>query len=341
MRLSSIRNITLGVLIAVAFLASCETAVNPLIGEPRPFTVWGLLDAAADTQRVRIFSIEGEPGVDRPGNPDASVTTTDLETGETLSWTPYRITYGDSITAHLFQAVFRPVHGHRYRLDVTRSDGAVSSATVKVPPEVDFTIERSDLSPRMSVYVRGNPLPNLLGVEMRYEATNVPPAQVWPADLKLHPVVNYPVEISYQGTEQRAPGVVRYDINMADDFAIVEETYKSRCLVTEGNPNIALRRVEFHFVAANEEWSPPDGVFDPEVLVEPGALSNIENGYGFFGAGVVVAERWTPVKGLRDFLGYNSEQGCSLVPSATNPACTSPPVPCLEDVNEDVWSLYF
>ena len=255
MRFPLLRNTALGILVAAAFLASCETAVNPLIGEPRPFTIWGLLDTEADTQRVRIFSIEGEPGVDRPGSLDAAVTTTDLETGETLSWTPYRVTYGDSITAHLFQAVFRPVHGHRYRLDVTRSDGAVSTATVEVPPEVDFTIERSDISPRIHVYVRGDPLPNLLGVEMRYEATNVPPAQVWPTDLKLHPLVAYPVEVSYQGTEERVADGIRYDINMATDFDIVEETYKSKCLVTEGNPNIALRRVEFHFVAANEEWS--------------------------------------------------------------------------------------
>lgn len=341
MRLASLRNTTLGILVAAAFLASCETAVNPLIGEPRPFTIWGLLDAAADTQRVRIFSIEGEPGIDRPGNLDAAVTTTDLETGETLSWTPYKVAYGDSVTGHLFEAAFRPVHGRRYRLDVTRSDGAVSSATVRVPPEVDFTLERSDTSPRVYAYVRGDPLPNLLGVEMRYEATNVPPAQTWPTDLKLHPIVYYPVEVSYQGTEDRLRDGVRYDINMADDFLIVEEAYKSKCLITDGNPNIALRRVEFHFIAANEEWSPPGGIFDPEVLIEPGALSNIENGYGFFGAGVVVTERWTPPKNLRDFIGFSSNQGCSLIPSAGNPACTSPPVPCLDDVSDDIWSLYF
>ncbi len=339
MALSSLRNTTLGLLIAAALLASCESGVDPLIGEPRPFTVWGLLDASADTQRVRIFSIEGESGVDRPGNLDAVVTSTDLETGETLTWRPYRVTYESGVTGHVFEAAFRPVHERRYRLDVTRSDGAVSSATVKVPPEVEFTIERTDTSPKVFVYVHGEGF-NLLGVEMRYEATNVPPGNVWPTDLKRHPAVFYPVEVSYQGTEEKTRDGVRYDINMVDDFAVVEEEYKNKCLVTEGNPDIALRRVEFHFVAANEAWDPPGGVFDPEVLVEPGALSNIDNGYGFLGAGMVVAERWIPPKGLRDFIGFSSEAGCSLVPSATNPACTSPPIPCLDNVTDDIWSLY-
>ena len=340
MRLSLLRNAPLGILVAAALLTSCESSVNPLIGDPRPFTIWGLLDAAADTQRVRIFSIEGESGVDRPGDLDAVVTSTDLESGETLTWRPYQVTYESGVTGHLFEAAFQPVHGRRYRLDVARSDGAVSSATVTVPEKVNFTIERTNTSPKVYVYVNGEGF-NLLGVEMRYEATNVPPANVWPTDLKRHPIVFYPVEVSYQGTEEKTRDGVRYDINMVDDFAIVEETYKSKCLVTEGNPNIALRRVEFHFVAANEAWRPPGGVFDPEVLVEPGALSNVENGYGFLGAGLVVAERWIPPKSLRDFIGFSSEEGCSLVPSAGNPACTQPPVPCLDDVTDDVWSLYF
>lgn len=340
MPLASLRNTTFGVLIAAALLASCESAVDPLIGDPRPFTIWGLLDAAADTQRVRIFTIEGESGVDRPNSPDATVTSTDLETGKTLTWRPYQATYESGATGQLFEALFRPVHGRQYRLDVTRSDGAVSSATVKVPNKVDFTIERTDTSPIVEVHVRGDDF-NLLGVEMRYEATNVPPGNVWPTDRKLHPVVFYPVEISYQGTEKRTRDGVRYDINMVHDFAIIEEEYKNRCLVTEGNPNIALRRIEFHFVAANEAWNPPGGVFDPEALVEPGVLSNIENGYGFLGAGMVVAERWIPPINLRTFIGFKSQQGCSLVPSADNPACTSPPVPCLDDVEEDIWNLYF
>ena len=340
MRPASLRNTTFALLIAAALLASCESGVDPLVDEPRPFTVWGLLDAASDTQRVRIFSIEETSGVDRPDEPDAVVTSTELESGETLTWRPYAVTYESGATGRLFEAAFRPVHGRRYRLDVTRSDGAVTSATVKVPDKVDFSIERTDTSPKIHVYVRGEGF-NLLGVEMRYEATNVPPANAWPAELKIHPAVFYPVEVSYQGTEERTRDGVRYDINMTDDFAIIEEEYKSKCLVTEGNPDIALRRVEFHFVAANEAWNPPGGVFDPEVLIEPGALSNIENGYGFLGAGMVVAERWTPPKNLRDFIGFSSQQGCPLVPSAGNLACTSPPVPCLDDVTNDLWDLYF
>jgi len=62
----------------------------------------------------------------------------------------------------------------------------------------------------------------------------------------------------------------------------------------------------------------------------------VEVGWGFFVRNV---ELTADLGG--DFIGFSSEQGCSLVPSATNPSCTSPPIPCLDNVNEDVWSLYF
>ena len=30
-------------------------------------------------------------------------------------------------------------------------------------------------------------------------------------------------------------------------------------------------------------WDPPQGVFDPEILAQPGVLSNVKNGFGTWG----------------------------------------------------------
>jgi len=41
-----------------------------------------------------------------------------------------------------------------------------------------------------------------------------------------------------------------------------------------------------------EDWAPPGGVFDPEILVQPGVFSNVENGYGFIGSTGRFSAEW-------------------------------------------------
>ena len=51
-------------------------------------------------------------------------------------------------------------------------------------------------------------------------------------------------------------------------------------------------------------WDPPGGVFNPEVLAQPGAYSNVENGYGFFGSVGLYTEVWN-VNEISVPLGYD------------------------------------
>jgi hypothetical protein len=214
------------ILFACGLLIGCETAVDPFVGEERPFTIWGLMNAGADTQRVRVFPIADEPGIDRSGSIDAAVSSIDLTTGERREWVHREITYEDG-------------------------------------------------------------------------------------------------------------GVGRQE-----DYEKVRQAYINHCLVTARAPDIALTRVEFHFIAADSAWHPPGGLFDPEVLVELGAFSNVENGYGFFGAGEVVAIRWTPPELLRTHLGYGYSRPCRNDPSPIQ-SCMEPPVPCLGDDPTGLWDVYF
>ncbi|MEX2400304.1 MAG: DUF4249 family protein [Rhodothermales bacterium] len=302
--------------------------MQPIIGEERPFTIWGFLDAGADTQQVRVVTIEEVPGADRPGEIDATVTSTDLTTGEKREWTHERVTFEDSTTGHVFRSVFRALHEHRYRLEVSSSDGSVSSAEVTVPPEVDIVVEQGPFSPIAHVYVYGG-APNLINVEMRYEVTNLPPLESWPAGRPIHPPVFFPVEIPYGDRGEEIADRWHYKIDMKEDFFWVRDALHGACLLTGGAPDIALRRVEFHLVAADSAWRPPGGVFDADLLVEPGTMSNVENGYGFFGAGEVFKERWTPSKAVRDAIGFKEDRPCPT--SAPIQACMEPPVPCLSD----------
>ena len=51
-----------GLLLATA---GCEESVDAIIGTEIPFTIWGFLDVAADTQYVRVFEVTDQLIPDR------------------------------------------------------------------------------------------------------------------------------------------------------------------------------------------------------------------------------------------------------------------------------------
>ncbi len=316
---------TAALLLAVSFLTSCDQPIDPVIGEDRPFTIWGYLDAHADTQRVRVFSIEERLGVDRAGPIDASVTSTNLTTGESHTWIDREITYSDSSVGHVFEAAFRARYEERYRLIVRRSDGAESSAEVTIPPpvKVELTDERNRVI--VPIQIHGKP-PNLVNVTVTYDAITLPPANPWPPGSATPPAVRLPVEVSYSGKEEPTANGWRYELNLRDDFAIVQEQFELSCLSRD---HIALRRIYFQFLAADEQWSPPNDSFDPNLLIEPGTFSNVENGYGFFGGGYTVSTSWIPTEIILRNIGYRTAGPCPLSPRNT-PDCQLPPEPCLD-----------
>ncbi len=61
-----------------------------------------------------------------------------------------------------------------------------------------------------------------------------------------------------------------------------------------GIADVKLLFVVISAVVTNEEWVPPGGVFDAEAFVEPGTFSNVENGFGFVGAGYETKMQWVP-----------------------------------------------
>src|SRR5690606_7524938 len=42
----------------------------------------------------------------------------------------------------------------------------------------------------------------------------------------------------------------------------------------------------------DEAFVPPGGVFDPDILVQPGTLSNVQNGFGFVGSVARYTAEW-------------------------------------------------
>lgn len=51
-----------------------------------------------------------------------------------MEWADSLVAFEGSGYGHVFQASFRPVYNHTYRIEATRSDGATTWADVTIPP---------------------------------------------------------------------------------------------------------------------------------------------------------------------------------------------------------------
>jgi len=314
-------------LIAVLFVTSCDQTIDPIVGEDRPFTIWGYLDANADTQKVRVFTIENRLGLDRSGPIDAVVTSTHIGSGEQRQWVHSQVIFADSTSGHIFWSAFTPDFDEEYRLDVRRSDGATSSAQVRIPPFIEIELVGEKDRAVVPVILHGKP-PNLVDIVAIYDAITLPPANPWPPGPTTPAAVRLPVSVSYSldEVEPTANGWT-FDINLRSDFAVIQDVFESNCLPSD---LIALRSgIELRFLAADKNWSPPEGSFDPNLLIEPGTFSNVDNGFGFFGGGYVVSRRWRPSDAIIRSIGFRTGGPCPLVP-ANVPECQLPPEPCLD-----------
>ena len=67
---------------------------------------------------------------------------------------------------------------------------------------------------------------------------------------------------------------------------------------------VVLLYMEVRVFVADEAWRPPGGVFDEDLLVQPGAFSNVENGFGFVGGGYLDSLIWLPADEVLEQSGY-------------------------------------
>jgi hypothetical protein len=79
----------------------------------------------------------------------------------------------------------------------------------------------------------------------------------------------------------------------------------TRELGLSDNSEPFLMSVGMRLTMTDDSWRPPDGVFDREVLVQPGTFSNVNNGFGFFGSLNQYSLEWTLSPEITSLIGYN------------------------------------
>lgn len=280
---------------AVAFLlvlVSCEmfddTVIDPFESQNRHFTIYGFLDVTADFHKVRVIPVKRTPenirsSTDPDAMIDAEVVTTDLATGYRVIWRHKLSPLTDGTFAHIFTASFRIEEGHPYRIDVTRSDSARSSAVTVVPslstsvePMVDEPVVfQSDVFQR--VHLRG--VPKAVDISVLYNVSDggvTLPNGAW-------------IEIPYgsSGTTD-SEGQWTFDIDLARDATTV-----LRSVPGEVPPSISLEKMGVRARWIDEQWTTFTGPVNFDRISQPGILSNVENGDGFFGSVGTYTRFWT------------------------------------------------
>jgi hypothetical protein len=240
---------------------------------------------------VRVFPIETRLEAGHPEPLDARFTSMDLDTGEEHRWRDSVIVDTTGLVGHVFYAPFRAEWEHTYRLEITRGDGASSRVEVEIPERATLILGEPDttLGVRLPASLQGD-IQNLLRTEVeiyvQYVVGFTPP----PFPQPIYAYLRY--TFPYDDQVRRTSDGWRLSVDLeASYFPILEEVEEDEDFIpAEG---ITLLFVTFRAVIANEEWTPPGDVFDPNVLVQPGALSNVENGFGFVAGGYRLERPWT------------------------------------------------
>ena len=257
-------SILLGVLLVLAIGSlGCEETITPPSRTDAVFTIYGLFNPKSDTQAVRVYTVENLLDVTKPEPIDAVVTSVDLTTGETRVWADSLVKFIRGPFGHIFYSPFKAEFEHRYRIEVDRSDGAHVEVTTTVPPLSEPEVKEPDPDIfELITRVLWPNAPNLIDIKVVY-----------------HSNVGV-LEWDYGDSSERTPGGRVVNVRFrADTRNIFFEA------IPAGISPVRLNRVEIRAVVADAEWVPPDGRFDPDVLVEPGTLTNVEGGFGFVSAG--------------------------------------------------------
>ncbi len=290
-------------LIAVLTLSisGCEEDPKPFLGTDEPFTVYGYLNPKSDRQLARVIPLAGSIDEIGVGADQATVRTTNLATGEMRVWKDSVVTFADESTAIVFFSDFTPPHETSYRLEVIRTDGATSSVEVTTPKDISITrVPDSDpLTPRF--FLEGA-LPNLVEARIKYDTYALQPQ----APIAIDPVL-FPTQVSYKEEAEQVNGGWEFQVSHRNDYFDIQEAFEESCFSKEF---IAVLRIRFDFFVGDDGWVPPGGEFDPELLVSPNLFSNIENGFGYFGAGYPVSFNILPSTPVMEQAGFTFTPPC-------------------------------
>lgn len=291
------------VMLAIFSLTACEDEVVAVTGTDNPFSMYGVISPQLDSQWVRVFPIEDRLVPAKPEPLDAQVVSTNLTTGEEHIWRDSIIVDFANQYAHVYWAPFAAMYDHSYRIEVRRADGANSSVMVTVPGRAELALGTPQVQAGSVVQpvLVDQAVPKLIEIYVDYRIAYRPTDR--------DQIVTDVVTVQYVLEHVREGDGWLIPVDLEDDYdAVAGIVFDELEVGIDQTIGIILLSATTRLIVANEEWDPPAGVFDPEMIVEPGVLDNIENGFGFVGAGYRLQLEWLPPRNIIVASGFRAPE---------------------------------
>lgn len=261
----------------------CDPTVDRFQENDLYYSIFGYLNASADTQLVRVEPLRDGMRSSAPATLDVEVTLTNLARDRTVSLQDSLFHYREGAVAHNFYTTVDVEPSTPYRLVVRGPEGAKSRVRTTVPdafppPRIDAPIPACF----PSCPLRGGPpdCGRTGGPESRIAIVSIEDVERLVA-VKARYIMERPKGVwTYShlaDTMHTERGTVQARVDYAEDWC--------RIPIPEGQRRRRQKRIEIVVAAGSPDWPDFQGMdFETELL--PGVASNVEGGVGFLG-GVV------------------------------------------------------
>ncbi|HEX7069648.1 MAG TPA: hypothetical protein VF190_02535, partial [Rhodothermales bacterium] len=196
----------------------------------------------------------------------------------------------------VFYAPLRLITGHAYRVQVDDSSESVATwAETTVPAFADAQIGPEN--------VQGGAGGAIGSGQQRITFQNVPSrpfrVEAWYRFMVAERTPFADVVLPYEPTNgPTASGDWEVTLDLRKDRLTLDTLIQVR--------EYPLMGVGVRVTVLDEAFVPPGGVFDPEILVQPGTMSNVHNGFGFVGSVARFSTEWLLSEDAMDRLDYVS-----------------------------------
>jgi len=253
-------------ILSLLIIDSCDPAFNPLAGSDKyDFSIYGYLDATADTQWVRVMPVRDSLFFSpRPIN--ASVILKDNQSGRRVTMHDSLFQYYQHRYAHNFWTTMKLLPDRSYTLIAKQPDNPAHSDTVKVSLPKDYPTPRFYKKQNLVII---DSVKNLVDVSVIYHYQGVQ---------------GNSGSIIYPHIEDSSRSSGRYSVNLKLDH----DLYELR------DYQITYKQI---YVAASGPGWPDFSMIDKRIESLPNGISNVKHGVGFV-AGII--SKTIPYKTCRD-----------------------------------------
>lgn len=306
-----------GVFVVLFGLSGCddETIVSPFSDRDAEFTIFGFM-TQSDSQLVRVIPVRRR--LERPDEPatlDVSVRSRAMSTGRIVEWDQVLprledgrlgLQFADSSFGHVFLGRFLPLVGETYELVIEKPDGTTATARTTIPRVQSPVVAQPVVSGDSVVQT------------VLWPGVDRAPVEILMVYRLASPIFRSEIQIPaapvyHNGRGTPTPGGWQVDINLNEDvktvrrFVIDNLAFFSEFPSVENSETFPLDLVDIRMRVSvgDSAWTFADGAPDLARLSQPGAASNVENGFGFFGAIGSEVQTWLlPDAELRREIGF-------------------------------------